>query len=99
MLKTGSSVDATPIAAPSSTKDKTGERVPQTQQIKKGNQWHFGMKVHIGADTELGLVHSVIGTEANLTQSASLFMARRAMSSVMRAAEAWPGETSPREST
>jgi IS5 family transposase len=66
MLKTGTVVDATLIAAPSSTKNKDGERDPEMQQAKKGNQWHFGMKAHIGVDADSGLVHSVIGTAANI---------------------------------
>ena len=64
MLKTGTVVDATIIAAPSSTKNKDGERDPEMHQTKKGNQWHFGMKAHIGVDAESGLVHTVIGTAA-----------------------------------
>jgi IS5 family transposase len=75
MLKTGTVVDATIIAAPSSTKNKTGERDPEMHQTKKGNQWHFGMKAHIGVDAESGLVHTVIGTAANVsdvTQAGSL---------------------------
>jgi IS5 family transposase len=66
MLKTGTVVDATLIAAPSSTKNSTGERDPEIHQTKKGNQWHFGMKAHIGVDADSGLVHSVIGTAANV---------------------------------
>jgi IS5 family transposase len=66
MLKTGTVVDATLIAAPSSTKNSTGERDPEMHQTKKGNQWHFGMKAHIGVDAESGLVHTVIGTAANV---------------------------------
>ena len=66
MLKTGTVVDATLIAAPSSTKNKDGERDPEMHQAKKGNQWHFGMKAHIGVDADSGLVHSVIGTAANI---------------------------------
>ncbi len=66
MLKTGTVVDATLIAAPSSTKNKDGERDPEMHQAKKGNQWHFGMKAHIGVDADSGLVHSVIGTAANV---------------------------------
>lgn len=75
LLKTGTVVDATIIAAPSSTKNKSGERDPEMQQTKKGNQWHFGLKAHIGVDAESGLVHSVIGTSANVhdvTQAAAL---------------------------
>jgi len=66
MLKAGTAVDATLIAAPSSTKNSTGERDPEMHQTKKGNQWHFGMKAHIGVDAESGLVHTVIGTAANV---------------------------------
>jgi IS5 family transposase len=66
LLKTGTVVDATLIAAPSSTKNSTGERDPEMHQTKKGNQWHFGMKAHIGVDAESGLVHTVIGTAANV---------------------------------
>ena len=54
------------IAAPSSTKNSSGERDPEMHQTKKGNQWHFGMKAHIGVDAESGLVHTVIGTAANV---------------------------------
>ena len=75
MLKTGTVVDATIIAAPSSTKNKTGERDPEMRQTKKGKQWHFGMKAHIGVDAESGLVHTVIGTAANVndvTQAGAL---------------------------
>lgn len=75
MLKTGTIVDATIIAAPSSTKNKRGERDPEMHQTKKGNAWFFGMKGHIGVDAESGLVHSVIGTAGNVndvTQAAAL---------------------------
>jgi transposase, IS5 family len=60
MLKTGTIVDASIIAAPSSTKNNSGERDPEMHQTKKGNQWHFGMKAHIGVDAESGLVHTVV---------------------------------------
>ncbi len=66
LLKRGTVVDATIIAAPSSTKNRAGKRDPQMHQTKKGNQWHFGMKAHIGADAESGLVHTVVGTAANV---------------------------------
>ena len=66
MLKRGSIVDATIIAAPSSTKNSSGERDPEMHQTKKGNQWHFGMKAHIGVDADSGLVHTVVGTAANV---------------------------------
>ena len=65
LLKRGSIVDATIIAAPSSTKNAEGERDPEMHQTKKGNQWHFGMKAHIAVDAESGLVHTVMTTPAN----------------------------------
>ena len=65
LLKSGTVIDATLIAAPTSTKNSTGERDPEMHQTKKGRQWHHGMKAHIGADAESGLVHSVEGTAAN----------------------------------
>ena len=66
LLKSGTVVDATLIAAPSATKNSSGERDPEMHQTKKGNQWHFGMKAHIGVDADLGLVHTVVGTAANV---------------------------------
>lgn len=65
-LKEGTIVDATIIAAPTSTKNQQGERDPEMHQTKKGNEWHFGMKMHIGTDDALGLVHSVAATSANI---------------------------------
>ena len=58
-ITTGTIVDATIIHAPSSTKNSTGERDPQMHQTKKGNQWYFGLKAHIGVDSKEGVVHSV----------------------------------------
>ena len=66
MLRAGTVVDATLIAASSSTKNADGERDPEMHRTKKGNQWHFGMKAPIGADAESGLLHTVIGTAANV---------------------------------
>ena len=65
-LQEGSIVDATIIAAPSSTKNRTGQRDPEMRQVKKGNAWHFGMKLHIGVDSRTGLVHSFSTTPANV---------------------------------
>jgi IS5 family transposase len=67
LLKAGTVVDATLISAPSSTKNESGERDPEMKQSKKGNQWHFGMKAHIGVDAESGLVHTVRGTSGNVS--------------------------------
>ncbi len=66
LLKSGTAIDATLIAAPGSTKNRSGQRDPEMHQTKKGNQWHFGMKAHIGVDADSGLVHSVVGTAANV---------------------------------
>jgi IS5 family transposase len=65
IMRGGSIVDATIIAAPSSTKNATGTRDPQMHQTKKGNQWYFGMKAHTGVDAGTGYVHSVSVTAAN----------------------------------
>ena len=65
LIKEGTLMDATIIEAPSSTKNKTGERDPEMHQTKKGNQWHFGMKAHIGVDAKTGLTHSFTTTAAN----------------------------------
>jgi transposase, IS5 family len=62
----GTIVDATIIAAPSSTKNADQQRDPEMRQTKKGNQWHFGMKVHVGADSKTGLVHHAVVTSANV---------------------------------
>ena len=66
LLKTGTVVDATLIAAPTSTKNKDKARDPEMHSSQKGNQWHFGMKAHIGVDAESGLVHTVRGTSGNV---------------------------------
>jgi IS5 family transposase len=67
LLKTGTVVDATLIAAPSSTKNKDHKRDPEMHSSKKGQQMYFGMKAHIGADAESGLVHTVRGTAGNVS--------------------------------
>lgn len=74
-LREGTIVDATLIAAAPSTKNKEGKRDGEMHQTRKGNQWHFGMKAHIGVDAQSGLVHTVIGTAANvhdITQAQAL---------------------------
>jgi IS5 family transposase len=65
-LKTGTIVDATIIAAPSSTKNSKQERDPEMHQTRKGKQWYFGMKLHIGVDSQSGLTHSAVVTAANI---------------------------------
>ena len=74
-LREGTIVDATIIEAPSSTKNRSKERDPEMHQTKNGNQWHFGMKAHIGVDSETGIVHSMSTTAANvhdITQTPNL---------------------------
>jgi IS5 family transposase len=65
LMRQGTIVDATIIAAPPSTKNKQKSRDPEMHQTKKGNQWHFGMKAHIGVDVASGVVHTVVGSAAN----------------------------------
>jgi IS5 family transposase len=75
LMRQGTIVDATIIAASPSTKNKQKSRDPEMCQTKKGNQWHFGMKAHIGVDVASGLVHTVVGTaanEADITRAAEL---------------------------
>jgi len=75
LMRAGTIVDATIIAAPSSTKNEGKTRDPDMHQTKKGNQWFFGMKAHIGVDAESGIVHSVVATAANvgdITQAGAL---------------------------
>ena len=67
LMSKGTLVDATLIAAPSSTKNQKHARDPEMHQTKKGNQWHFGMKAHIGVDQESGLVHTLVTTAANVS--------------------------------
>src|SRR5258706_10766045 len=95
LMRQGTIVDATIIAAPPSTKNKSKSRDPEMHQTKKGNQWHFGMKAHIGVDVASGVVHTVTGTaanEADINQTAALTVGRR-LSSPMPAI---PGRTSGR---
>ena len=67
LMKEGTIVDATIIAAPSSTKNQSRQRDPEMHQTKKGNQWYFGMKAHLAVDAQSGLVQKVIGTAANVS--------------------------------
>jgi len=75
LLREGTLVDATLIAAPSSTKNQDKQRAPEMHQTRKGNPWYFGMKAHIGADRDSKLVHTVVVTAANvadITKTAEL---------------------------
>ena len=70
LLRVGTAVDATLIAAPISTKNKDKKRDPEMHSSKKGSQWYFGMKAHIGVDAESGLAHSVRGTSGHTSDIA-----------------------------
>jgi len=72
-VASGTIVDATIISAPSSTKNASGERDPEMKQTKKGNQWYFGMKAHVGVDSQTKLIHSVAATPANVHDSQALW--------------------------
>jgi IS5 family transposase len=65
-VSTGTIVDATIISAPSSTKNASGQRDPDMHQTRKGRQWYFGMKAHIGVDSKTKLIHAVVATAANV---------------------------------
>jgi len=65
LLRHGTLVDATLIAAPSSIRNASGQRDPEMHQSKKGKQWHFGMRCHVGVDSNSGLVHTVVSTSGN----------------------------------
>jgi IS5 family transposase len=71
-VSSGTIVDATIIAAPSSTKNSSGERDPEMHQTKKGNAWHFGMKAHIGVDSRTKIIHSVAASAASVHDSLAL---------------------------
>ena len=95
----GTLVDATIIEAPSSTKNKEQQRDPEMHQTKKGNQWHFGMKAHVGVDAKSGLTHSLVTTAANehdLNQLGNLLHGESNLSQPMPAtkerhsARSWP---------
>lgn len=75
LMREGTIVDATIIAAPCSTKNASQKRDPEMHQTKKGDQWYFGMKAHLGVDAQGGVVHSLSGTAANvadITQTQAL---------------------------
>jgi IS5 family transposase len=71
-ISTGTIVDATIISAPSSTKNREKHRDPDMHQTKKGNQWYFGMKAHLGVDSRSKLIHAVVATAANVHDAACL---------------------------
>ncbi len=101
MLKTGTLVDATLIAAPSSTENKAGTRDPEMHQTKKGNQWHFGMKAYIGVDAESGLAHTVsvrLPTSMTSRRPPVFPMARKRMCSVTPATKELQSVMKPKTS-
>ena len=71
-IGTGTIVDATILHAPCSTGNRSGQRDPEMHQVKKGNQWYFGMKAHVGVDAGTKLIHSVAATAANVADSRML---------------------------
>ena len=71
-IRTGTIVDATIIDAPSSSKNREQQRDPEMHQTKKGKQWHFGMKAHVGVDSKVKIVHSAVATAANVADSTVL---------------------------
>jgi transposase, IS5 family len=71
-ITTGTIVDATILHAPSSTKNRGQQRDPEMHQTKKGNQWYFGMKAHVGVDSKTKLIHTAVATAANVADSTML---------------------------
>jgi transposase, IS5 family len=96
LLKAGTVVDATLIAAPSSTKNKAHQRDPDIHSSKKGEQMYFGMKAHIGADADSGLVHTVRGTSGNVHDVVEGNSLLRRLHSGMRATRALRGAQMPK---
>ena len=94
LLREGTMVDATIIAAPPSTKNKEHARDPEMHQTRKGNEWHFGMKAHIGVDADSGLVHSLHTAAANESDVAHAHAVLHRQEAVAflnaRATRAWP---------
>ena len=71
-ITSGTIVDATILHAPTSTKDREQQRDPEMHQTKKGNQWYFGMKAHVGVDSKTKLIHTAVATAANVADSTVL---------------------------
>jgi IS5 family transposase len=92
-LSMGTIVDATIIEAPSSTKNKDHQRDPEMQSTKKGNQWHFGMKAHIGVDAKSKLIHSVEVTSANVHDSTMIDKLIRSTDTAVYGDKAYVGKT------
>ena len=90
-LKTGTIMDASIVDAPGSTKNKAGERDPEMPQVKKGNQWYFGMKAHIGVDAESGLTHTLATTSANGSDVAHAHLALHGGGAEVWGGAGWTG--------
>src|SRR5438128_11453378 len=71
-ITTGTIVDATILHAPTSTKNREQQRDPEMHQTKKGKQWYFGMKAHVGVDSKTKIIHTAVATAANVDNSAAL---------------------------
>jgi transposase, IS5 family len=71
-ITTGTIVDATILHAPTSTKNREQQRDPEMHQTKKGKQWYFGMKAHVGVDSKTKIIHTAAATAANVADSAVL---------------------------
>ena len=89
MLKEGRIVDASIMEAPASRKNRKREREPKMKQTRKGNQWHLGMKLHVGVDAQSGLVHSQATTSATMHDLTSCSMERKSVSGEMEGTVEW----------
>lgn len=92
-IGTGTIVDATILEAPSSTKNKSGKRDREMHQVRKGNQWHFGMKAHVGVDADTKLVHTVVATAANVNDAKMLPELLHGEETVVWGDQAYQGQT------
>jgi IS5 family transposase len=92
-LSTGTIVDATLIAAPSSTKNARGQRDPEMHQSRKGKQWYFGMKAHVGVDARHKLIHSVVATAGNVADAKVLPQLLHGRESAVWGDTAYAGQT------
>ena len=92
-IGTGTIVDATILHAPSSTKNKSGERDPEMHQVRKGKQWYFGMKAHVGVDAGTKLVHSVTATAANVADCRVLAALLHGEETAVWGDQAYQGQT------
>jgi IS5 family transposase len=97
LLREGTIVDATIINAPSSTKNREKKRDGEMKQTKKGNQWYFGMKAHVGTDTGKGLVHSVVVTDAAVHDSKVMDKLLHGEEKAVYGDKAYAGEARKRE--